>query len=1493
MKKKPLITLMASVLALSYTAAVLSITVLNNPHVEESHADGAHEHDDILFDQAWTSDNSLPTEAGNYYLTTDVTMTGRWFVRENISLCLNGHVITATYDACKYGYLIDLQTNNYFDPAITFNFCDCGTAEHKAVWENSDQKRLIVNDSAESEVVTTFTGGYVTGSLSGDIFRISRSELNMYGGTLIGNLGENGEYDYIMSRSVINGEEKSSINMYGGNILGNAQFGITANSIVTSNPEDLSSCNIYGGRISYNAEGGIVVGKLKNGLTLQNVEISHNKGDLGGGVQVNGDLTINSGTLIKDNSASTRGGGVAVLTYENATVTIEGGEISNNSSAGTGGGVDISASSSQEGTVQVNMTGGVIKNNSAIHGAGIYASSEETFAVELNVSGGQILNNTASSFYDHGYLVDAGSGGGIEIKGGEEPLGSTLNISGGEIKNNVAPTGGGVAVRPNTNFTLSGNPVISGNKNEENQDDEIYLEGPQFSFESEYEPAVITVPGTIDEDISFGVRMASPGIFTKGLEDGNDYISHFYSCDDTYTVFVDSTSKQLMLDIAHTHNLSYSASGATITATCDAVDCPLPNNTATLTLLAPSGSLVYDENPKVASLQAGYNPGVFGTPTITYEGPTTNGECINAGTYTAKVTVGGATAQVEFTIAKADPTPAAVSDKNATYGQSLSEIALPEGWSWNSSTDKVGNVGTNQHAATFTPEDVDNYNVVQQDVNVIVAKANPTYTVPTGLTSSQNKTLSTVSLPAGWSWADPTENVGSTLGNKTFKATFTPADTDNYNIVENIDVVVQVTHEHDWSFSASGATITATCGNPECSVDTGLTLTLKAPSGSLVYDGNPKTASLEEGYNASIFGTPSISYEGPTTNGQCINVGTYTAKITVINRTAQVEFSITKADPEYLLPEGLTSPQNQTLSSISLPDGWEWDDENQNVGSTLGEQTFKASFTPEDTSNYNKVEHIDVTVEVIHVHDWSYVASGASITASCGNPNCSVDSGLVLTLNAPSGSLIYDGTAKVASLEAGYDQTIFGTPEIVYVGPTTNGQCINAGTYTAKVTVGGETAQIEFTIAKANPTPNVPTGLTSLKDKTLSTIELPTGWAWDDETQSVGSELGEHTFKATFTPEDTDNYNKVEHVDITVTVVAHQHNWTYSASGATITASCDTPECPVTSGLTLTLLAPTGDMVYDGNTRVATIQAGYSEIAFPNAQIKYYKDSAEVSECKDVGVYTAKVTFGNATASVSFEILGKTVVDPNNSDVEIEFDNAVEPAGTTLMLRVEVRTDVAEKDVAADYAKIKQQLAADEQISKVYDVKLIQIDGEGVETEIQPSDIKPGLQITVKMAIPQGMNMSEVRILHIHSVNDMEFVTNYEISGNDLVFKIDRLSQFAFITKVNTPVSPTEPAKGGLPGWVIPVSIVGGVILLFLLLFLFLFLFGAKYIVYTETYDEPKVKKVIKLGKSKDDDSVYVLYTFSFKKLFRVKEEIFSKKKDAEEFLKSKVNSKE
>ena len=74
-----------------------------------------------------------------------------------------------------------------------------------------------------------------------------------------------------------------------------------------------------------------------------------------------------------------------------------------------------------------------------------------------------------------------------------------------------------------------------------------------------------------------------------------------------------------------------------------------------------------------------------------------------------------------------------------------------------------------------------------------ITQATPTYTVPTGLTAKYGQTLADISLPTGWAWMDSTLSVGDVSdAAKTFMVKFTPADTNNYKTVENIEVSVTV-----------------------------------------------------------------------------------------------------------------------------------------------------------------------------------------------------------------------------------------------------------------------------------------------------------------------------------------------------------------------------------------------------------------------------------------------------------------------------------------------------------------------------------------------------------------------------------------------------------------------------------------------------------------------------------------------------------------------------
>lgn len=129
-------------------------------------------------------------------------------------------------------------------------------------------------------------------------------------------------------------------------------------------------------------------------------------------------------------------------------------------------------------------------------------------------------------------------------------------------------------------------------------------------------------------------------------------------------------------------------------------------------------------------------------------------------------------------------------------------------------------------------------------------------------------------------------------------------------------------------------------------------------------------------------------------------------------------------------------------------------------------------------------------------------------------------------------------------------------------GTYTNEVPKNAGTYYVKATVEGtenytglESAPVAFEIAKAIPAYEKVTGLVLGQGQALSKIELPEQFKWVDETMTA-DELGTHTFKAIYTPEDTANYETIEveiEVEVVPTPVELNHVPTIHASDKTIT----------------------------------------------------------------------------------------------------------------------------------------------------------------------------------------------------------------------------------------------------------------------------------------------------------------------------------------------------
>ena len=186
---------------------------------------------------------------------------------------------------------------------------------------------------------------------------------------------------------------------------------------------------------------------------------------------------------------------------------------------------------------------------------------------------------------------------------------------------------------------------------------------------------------------------------------------------------------------------------------------------AELTVSVKASSMYYTGEEQIASIIAS-GQSVDSTPvTFTY----TYGQAPSTPTLTDRT--GDLNAQVTYRYAAAD------SGSVQT---------------WDISNPPALNAGTYRMYASIG--DTDNYYGFEAVYcEFVVAKATPTYTVPTGLTAKYGQTLADVTLPDGWSWMDSSESVGgASTAAKTFQAKFTPKDTKNYNTVENIELEVTV-----------------------------------------------------------------------------------------------------------------------------------------------------------------------------------------------------------------------------------------------------------------------------------------------------------------------------------------------------------------------------------------------------------------------------------------------------------------------------------------------------------------------------------------------------------------------------------------------------------------------------------------------------------------------------------------------------------------------------
>ena len=319
-------------------------------------------------DTEWLAGDRYALSAGSYCLSTDLTLDAGIKITGNVTLCLNGHSITANHD----GDVIAVNSG------ATFTLTDCKGGNSDAAFGK------ITHASGKDG-----RGVYVSNR---------NATFNMYGGSIADNNMVTD--DYVGNDEVGGGvyiaDNGATFNMYGGTICGNTA-GSSGGGVYMV---EKANFNMYGGTIGGNTEtrnfgGGVWVYKNGN-FNMSGGEIGDNGARCGGGVYV-GDsstFTITGGSITGNNVSGRRAGGGIYISDDAKNFTVSGNiQITGNMKMGT---------KNENGK----YTGGTVENLYLLAGETITVGGTLTNGAKLGVT---LANNYGDNAFTSGWGTYMGS----------------------------------------------------------------------------------------------------------------------------------------------------------------------------------------------------------------------------------------------------------------------------------------------------------------------------------------------------------------------------------------------------------------------------------------------------------------------------------------------------------------------------------------------------------------------------------------------------------------------------------------------------------------------------------------------------------------------------------------------------------------------------------------------------------------------------------------------------------------------------------------------------------------------------------------------------------------------------------------------------------------------------------------------------------------------------------------------------------------------------
>lgn len=630
-----------------------------------------------------------------------------------------------------------------------------------------------------------------------------------------------------------------------------------------------------------------------------------------------------NGKISKGSAADQRG----VTVETGAAFELYGGVIRGFKTNGNGGGVYV------KGTFDLYNDGAVWYNTSAANGGGIYVDKNGTFTMnrpsaDLNEDHMPMHHNKASM------------GGGVYNNG-------TFKMVCGNIENNsvTAATGGG-GVYNNGNLSITGNSDIRGNYYTSStagilcdlvtaksfKAGNVLTSGKRYQYiglelaADSFEPGDTVIEGTDGNDLTQNdlskFTMHNPGATSLVLENGRAVLKTTVDIPDSVSYTYDGTMKSFPADDGYT-------------VTGDSEKTAAGSYNAVLELKNKNNCVWSDRTAENKTVTWTITPKELTADDLTITYPSEDELVYDGQPKSITAAPKGTSERIEYTISygydddKQTDSPTDVRE----YTPAL-KISENQNYKGTITLDKM----------TITPRPV---SITADAKEKYVGEDDPVFT---GKVIGLLKDQTDADLGIRYQRKSGDENKQSA----------------------GDDITITAVHDDDsnYKFTVADSKLTIRRYSQ--------TLTFDKKSRELIYKPDLTFTQTVSGaetdvtYTSSDTDIAAVDQDGRVT---VLKAGTVIITATA-QRTEKYEESsdsytltVKKADPA--IPADLTGTQYKKLSSVTLPDGWAWDDPDTEMDQD-GSQSFPARYTPAGAAaeKYNPVTAY-LTVQVAHTHRYT------------------------------------------------------------------------------------------------------------------------------------------------------------------------------------------------------------------------------------------------------------------------------------------------------------------------------------------------------------------------------------------------------------------------------------------------------------------------------------------------------------------------------------------